>query len=199
MKTKQYQNIVILTGAGISVPSGLQAFRGNGGLWNNHRVEDIADIAGFRRNPKQVRDFYNCLKLTFQKAVPNPAHLAITKLQRKYNVCVLTQNIDTLHEQAGTENVYHIHGRIDESVCTACCYILKSWENISEETICPVCNKKSFMRPNIVFFGEPIHHTDVIQEVLPAADLLLSGHPARYLRLQLLSTLPENSVPVRWS
>lgn len=103
--TKEYKNIVILTGAGISAESGLATFRSSNGLWNNHRVEDVATIEGFQRNPELVHDFYNELKLEIQKAKPNPAHLAITKLQKEYpaEISVITQNVDTLHEKPATK------------------------------------------------------------------------------------------------
>ena len=114
-----YKNILILTGAGISAESGLSTFRSSNGLWNNHRVEDVASIEGFERNPALVHDFYNELKIEVAKAKPNAAHLAITKLQQEYpgQVSIATQNVDTLHEKAGNQNVYHIHGQINQAVC----------------------------------------------------------------------------------
>ena len=112
---KTYSNIVVLTGAGISAESGLATFRSANGLWNNHRVEDVATIEAFQRNPEYVHDFYNELKVEIAKAKPNAAHLAITKLQQEYpgQVSIATQNVDTLHEKAGNKNVYHIHGQIN--------------------------------------------------------------------------------------
>lgn len=114
--SRLYKNIVILTGAGISAESGLATFRSSNGLWNNHRVEDVATVEGFQRNPALVHDFYNELKIEIQKAKPNPAHLAITKLQKEYpgTVSVITQNVDTLHEKAGNTNICHIHGQINQ-------------------------------------------------------------------------------------
>ena len=125
---KQYKNIVILTGAGISAESGLATFRSSNGLWNNHRVEDVASVESFRRNPALVHDFYNNLKLEIQKAKPNPAHLAITRLQNEYpaEISVVTQNVDTLHEKAGNKNIYHIHGQINQAVCLNCGHILET-------------------------------------------------------------------------
>ena len=154
----------------------MSTFRSNNGLWNNHRVEDVADIGGYYRNPELVHAFYNGLKADFQKAAPNPAHQAITKLQHSYpaNISVLTQNIDILHEKAETRNVYHIHGRLDESFCTNCGYVLKSWENINTESICPICGKKGTLRPNIVFFGEPVKHTCIIHDLLSSADAFIA-------------------------
>ena len=121
-----FNNIVILTGAGISAESGLATFRASNGLWNNHKVEDVATVEGFARNPAYVHDFYNELKLELVKAQPNSAHLAITHLQKEYpaNISVVTQNVDTLHEKAGNQNIYHIHGQINQAVCQHCGQIL---------------------------------------------------------------------------
>ena len=112
--TRIYKNIVILSGAGISAESGLSTFRSENGLWNNHRVEDVATIEAYYRNPDYVHQFYNEMRPELYKANPNPAHKAITKLQEKYqaNINVITQNVDVLHEKAGNKNVYHIHGQI---------------------------------------------------------------------------------------
>ena len=104
---EKYKNIVILTGAGISAESGLSTFRSENGLWNNHKVEDVASVEGFARNPEYVHEFYNELRPELFAAKPNPAHLAITKLQENYdaeNISVITQNVDTLHEKAGNKN-----------------------------------------------------------------------------------------------
>ena len=114
---KMYGDIIILSGAGISAESGIPTFRDSDGLWNNHRIEEVATIEAYRRNPEAVHDFYNNLKTDLQKAEPNPAHLAITRLQNEYKngtVSVVTQNVDLLHEKAGNRNVYHIHGQIDQ-------------------------------------------------------------------------------------
>lgn len=150
---KQYKNIVILTGAGISAESGLATFRSSNGLWNNHRVEDVASVEGFRRNPALVHDFYNDLKLEIQKAKPNPAHLAITRLQNEYpaEISVVTQNVDTLHEKAGNKNIYHIHGQINQAICLNCGHILETFGDVDTETVCAQCGVAGMMKPNIVF------------------------------------------------
>lgn len=177
MKTNQYQNIVFLTGAGISAPSGLVTFRGSNGLWNNYPVEKIASIEGFRRNPDCVHAFYNDLKPEFWQATPNAAHLAITRLQQHCpdaNISVITQNIDTLHEKAGNRNVCHIHGQIDEVVCEQCGNILKTWKSITTQSICPYCYADGSMRPNIVFFREPIKHEKTVEKLLEKVDLFIA-------------------------
>lgn len=174
--TRLYKNIVILTGAGISAESGLSTFRGANGLWNNHRVEDVATVEAFERNPEFVHDFYNTLKPEILKAHPNPAHFALTRLQKEYpaEVSVITQNVDTLHEKAGSQNVYHIHGQINQAVCLNCGHILESWNDVTTETVCPSCGIAGMMKPNIVFFGENLLYMDKVEQLLRCCDLFLS-------------------------
>ena len=171
-----YKNILILTGAGISAESGLSTFRSSNGLWNNHRVEDVASIEGFERNPALVHDFYNELKIEVAKAKPNAAHLAITKLQQEYpgQVSIATQNVDTLHEKAGNQNVYHIHGQINQAVCQNCGQILETFGDVDTETVCPHCQIMGMMKPNIVFFGENLLCMDKVDELLRHCDLFIS-------------------------
>lgn len=173
---KQYHNIFILTGAGISAESGLATFRSSNGLWNNHRVEDVASIEGFERNPDLVHDFYNNLKVEVQNVVPNAAHNAITLLQNKYpaDVNVITQNVDTLHEKAGNENVYHIHGQINQAVCLNCGNVLETWGDVDTQTECSSCGIASMMKPNIVFFGENLLCMDKVEVLLRKCDLFIS-------------------------
>lgn len=174
--TKTYKNIVILTGAGISAESGLATFRSSNGLWNNHRVEDVASVEGFERNPELVHDFYNNLKEEIQKAKPNSAHLAITKLQQQYpaKISVITQNVDTLHEKAGNQNIYHIHGQINQAVCLNCGHILETFGDVSTETVCENCRIAGMMKPNIVFFGEQLLCMDEVEKLLRTCCLFIS-------------------------
>ena len=171
-----YKNILILTGAGISAESGLSTFRSSNGLWNNHRVEDVASIEGFERNPALVHDFYNELKVEIAKAKPNAAHLAITKLQQEYpgQISIATQNVDTLHEKAGNQNVYHIHGQVNQAVCLNCGQIMETWGDVDTETTCPHCHIMGMMKPNIVFFGENLLCMDKVEELLRRCDLFIS-------------------------
>ena len=175
MKDK-YSSIVILTGAGISAESGLATFRSSNGLWNNHKVEDVATIEAFQRNPEFVHDFYNQMKPELLSAKPNPAHLAITKLQDKYPapVAVITQNVDTLHEKAGSRNIYHIHGQINQAVCLNCGHVLETWNDVTTETVCPQCSVAGMMKPNIVFFGENLLYMDKVERLLASCDLFIS-------------------------
>ncbi len=171
-----YKNIVILTGAGISAESGLATFRASNGLWNNHKVEDVATIEAFERNPAYVHEFYNELKKELVKAKPNKAHLAITRLQKEYdaNISVVTQNVDTLHEKAGNQNIYHIHGQINQAVCLNCGRILETFGDVDTETVCPHCHIAGMMKPNIVFFGENLLCMDKVDHLLSECDLFLS-------------------------
>lgn len=171
-----YRNIVILTGAGISAESGLATFRSSNGLWNNHRVEDVASVEGFERNPDLVHDFYNGLKTEIQAAQPNAGHMAITRLQQNYPaaVSIITQNVDTLHEKAGSESVYHIHGQINQSVCLNCGRVLETWGDVDSQTQCPHCTVAGLMKPNIVFFGESLLYMDKVDELLAQCDLFIS-------------------------
>ena len=172
----KFKNIVILTGAGISAESGLATFRAANGLWNNHKVKDVATIEAFQRNPAYVHEFYNDLKKEVLAAKPNAAHQAITRLQKEYpaEVSVITQNVDLLHEKAGNQNVYHIHGQINQAVCLNCGQILETSGDVDTETVCPHCGIGGMMKPNIVFFGENLLYMDKVDELLRRCDLFLS-------------------------
>lgn len=175
MKDK-YNRILILTGAGISAESGLATFRSENGLWNNHRIEDVATIEAYYKNQDYVHDFYNNMKPELWNAKPNNAHLAITKLQQEYpaEVNVITQNIDTLHEKAKSKNIYHIHGQINQAVCMNCGHVLETWGDVSSETECTNCQAVGMMKPNIVFFGENLLCMDKVEKLLHTSDLFIS-------------------------
>ncbi len=166
--------IIILTGAGISAESGLATFRDNNGLWNNCSVEEVASIEGFRRNPERVRGFYNELKEISKIAKPNRAHFAIVKLQEKFRVVVITQNIDALHEKAGTEEVYHIHGRLDQVICLKCGNMVTTDAPVTGETKCLICDSFNSFKPNIVFFGENLQCLKESLFMIRRADCFLS-------------------------
>lgn len=196
--SRLYKNIVILTGAGISAESGLATFRSSNGLWNNHRVEDVATVEGFQRNPALVHDFYNELKIEIQKAKPNPAHLAITKLQKEYpgTVSVITQNVDTLHEKAGNTNICHIHGQINQAVCLNCGHILETFGDVDTETTCPQCGISGMMKPNIVFFGENLLGMDKVEQLLQNCDLFISVGTSG-VRFSRRSLCADSQIPWR--
>lgn len=174
--TKTYKNIVILSGAGISAESGLSTFRAENGLWNNHRVEDVATIEAYYRNPEYVHQFYNDMRPELYKAQPNPAHLAITRLQKEYPAAinVVTQNVDTLHEKAENSNVWHIHGQINQIVCMNCGHVFETWGNVSAEDVCEKCGIRAMLKPNIVFFGENLLYMDKVDSLLKTCDLFIS-------------------------
>lgn len=172
----RYSNIVILTGAGISAESGLRTFRDNDGLWEEHRVEDVATPEAFLRDPELVQRFYNERRRGLKDARPNAAHEALARLEAEHgaNVLVVTQNVDDLHEKAGSKNVLHMHGELLEARCRAC-NVVRRWEgDIEQTTPCPVCDEAPALRPNIVWFGEIPFYMDEIEGALYEADLFIS-------------------------
>jgi NAD-dependent deacetylase len=175
-------SIVILTGAGISAESGLPTFRDKDGLWEGHRVEDVASPAGFRRDPELVHRFYNLRRAALYDVTPNAAHIALARLQREYagRVTLITQNVDDLHERAGSEDVIHMHGELRKARCTHCERVF-AWDGDLETTTpCPKCGGIGGMRPDIVWFGEIPYHMERIGELLHEADCFAaigtSGH-----------------------
>lgn len=171
-------SIVILTGAGISAESGLETFRGAGGLWCGHKVEDVATPEAFTRNPDMVHEFYNMRRQGLLKPEinPNPAHRALAELEKKWpgEVLVVTQNIDDLHERAGTKNLIHMHGEVLKAFCHFCRTSIPCRDDLSVDMACAACSKKGGVRPDIVWFGEMPYRMDEIFEALSNCDLFLS-------------------------
>ena len=169
-----FQNIVILTGAGLSAESGLGTFRGPGGLWEDFRIEDVATPEAFMRDPVRVHDFYNLRRSWHKRAGPNAAHLALAKLEREHGaVLTVTQNIDALHEAAGTRRLIHMHGELERALC-ASCGASQAWkEDLSIATLCPRCGRTA-MRPDVVWFGEMPREMERIYEALGSCDLFIS-------------------------
>lgn len=147
--------VVVFTGAGISVESGIQTFRDAGGLWENYRIEDVATPAAFERNPGLVLDFYNQRRKQVAAALPNAAHYAVKELEQFFEVKVITQNIDDLHERAGSSSVLHLHGEIMKARSTADPDLIYPIRG-DELTPGDVCEKGSQLRPHIVWFGEMV-------------------------------------------
>jgi len=170
--------IVILTGAGISRESGLDTFRCAGGIWSQVNLEDVATPEAFARNPKMVQDFYNARRrqLVKDKPQPNPAHLALAKLERDWpgRVLIVTQNIDNLHEEAGSKNIIHMHGELMKIRCNHCNNLHHWEEDLFVTTPCPDCDEIGGLRPHVVWFGEIPLQMDEIYEALEDADLFLS-------------------------
>lgn len=164
--------IVILTGAGISAESGLGTFRDEGGLWSQHRIEDVATPEGFARNPKLVQDFYNARRVQAAQAQPNAAHAAIARLQQTFpgDVILVTQNVDSLHEKAGSPDVIHMHGELAGALCSNCGHRWTAPDHMQVGEHCPHCANPA-ARPDVVWFGEMPYHMDQIYADLISADL----------------------------
>ena len=155
MRLPPASSIVILTGAGISAESGLSTFRDSGGLWEKHRIEDVATPEGFARNPALVHSFYNQRRAQLGSVQPNAAHLALAELERAWpgDFLLVTQNVDNLHDRAGSRKLLHMHGELAKIRCFRCGGVF-DWEgDTSQELPCPACGRKA-MRPHIVWFGE---------------------------------------------
>lgn len=169
------RNIVILTGAGISAESGIDTFRGAGGLWENHRVEDVATPEAFARDPNLVLRFYDMRRATIQQTLPNAAHFALAELDAQWpgQLLVVTQNVDDLHERAGGRRVLHMHGEHLNAWCTACDTRLRWTGPLIDRPPCPVCRAHA-LRPDVVWFGEMPYRMDLIFAALRAADLFVS-------------------------
>ena len=170
--------IVILTGAGISAESGIPTFRASDGLWENHRVEDVAAPQGFARNPALVHRFYNARRrrLLSPEIQPNPAHRALSELEHRFPaaVTVVTQNIDNLHERGGSERVIHMHGELLKGRCTFCRSVFNVENDLSLAASCPECSRRGGLRPDVVWFGEMPHRMDEIDTLLKQCALFVS-------------------------
>lgn len=162
----EMEKIVILTGAGLSAESGLGTFRDEGGLWAQHRIEDVATPEGFARNPQLVHDFYNARRAQAAEASPNDAHRALSRLQREFDgqVVIVTQNVDGLHEKAGS-SVIHMHGALTGALCASCDHRWPAPLEMAPGQICPSCGAPQG-RPDIVWFGEMPYFMDEIAEHL---------------------------------
>ena len=169
------RNIVILTGAGVSAESGIDTFRAEGGLWEQHRVEDVATPEAFERDPDLVLRFYDMRREAIQTKQPNPAHQALAKLDREWSgeLLIVTQNVDDLHERAGANRILHMHGTHLNAWCTAC-DVRSPWRGtLIDRPACPECGEKA-LRPDVVWFGEMPYEMDRIFAALREADLFVS-------------------------
>ncbi len=171
-----YKNIVILTGAGISAESGTATFRAAGGIWAKYDYREVATPDGFARNPGLVHEFYNLRRRLAQKVAPNAAHLALARLEREHGgrVLIVTQNVDDLHERAGSQRLIHMHGELMCALC-AHCEARRPWrEDLSTAVACPDCHRGGGMRPDVVWFGEIPYHMQAISDALDSCDLFVS-------------------------
>ncbi len=169
------RNIVILTGAGISAESGIATFRGPGGLWEGHRVEDVCTPEALAADPVLVHRFYDLRRAALRDVRPNPAHEALARLDREWSgaLLIVTQNVDDLHERAGARRLLHMHGALNQALCAACAARFDWTADLPPGTPCPTCHAPA-LRPDIVFFGEISYGMDRIEAALAEADLFVS-------------------------
>ncbi len=170
------RSIVILSGAGISAESGLATFRGADGLWEGHRVEDVATPEAFRRNPRLVHEFYDARRAKLGAVEPNAAHRALAKLDAKWlgDLMLVTQNVDDLHERAGSRRLIHMHGELQRGWCLACGERFGWAGAMGEGATCPCCQVQGEVRPDIVWFGEMPYEMEQIESALNRCDLFVS-------------------------
>ena len=169
-------NIVILTGAGISAESGIDTFRAAGGLWEQHRVEDVATPQAFARDPDLVLRFYDMRRERIQEVEPNAAHSALARLDALWPdaLTIVTQNVDDLHERAGARRLIHMHGQHLSAWCTRC-DARSAWrDTLGDRPPCPACGAVGMLRPDIVWFGEMPYRMDEIYAAVNRADLFVS-------------------------
>jgi len=209
------KKITVLTGAGVSAESGISTFRDSDGLWENHDVEDVASIEGWYRNPALVLDFYNARRAQLFTVRPNAAHLAIASLEDDFDVTVVTQNVDNLHERAGSTRIIHLHGELTKVRPENCC---NDRDSYSEETVFDIgpdaihigdkAPNGSQLRPHIVWFGEAVPKIETAIDAVEAADIVLivgtslQVYPAaglyRYARMDTpIYIIDPKDVPVR--
>lgn len=166
------KKIVVLTGAGVSAESGLSTFRDAGGLWEGHNVMEVASPEGWRNNKELVLDFYNQRRRQLKNAKPNDAHIALTELEKKYDVTIVTQNVDDLHERAGSTKIIHLHGELNKARSTVDESIVYDLEG-SDITINCRCEKGSQLRPHVVWFGEMVPMMEEAIKAVVSADILI--------------------------
>ena len=166
------KKLVVLTGAGISAESGLKTFRDSDGLWEGYNIEDVATPEAWEHNPVLVQEFYNARRKSVLEAKPNAAHYALAQLEEKYNVTIITQNIDDLHERAGSTNVVHLHGiitRSQSSIDPKLTYLIDGWELKMGE----ICELGSPLRAHVVWFGEDVPMIEPAARICSGADIFM--------------------------
>lgn len=187
-------NIVVLTGAGMSAESGLKTFRDADGLWEGHDVMSVASPEGFASNPELVLEFYNQRRRQLLQVEPNTAHFALAELQKEFNVTIITQNVDDLHERAGSKNVIHLHGELLKVRSTYDEFDIHDWT--TDLVIGDTCSKGYQLRPHIVWFGEMVPMIEKAMRICETADILLiigtslQVYPAASLMHYVDSSIP---------
>lgn len=167
------KKVVVLTGAGISAESGIATFRASDGLWENHRVEDVASPEGWARNPALVQEFYNQRRAAANQAQPNAGHRALVELERAYEVVIITQNVDDLHERAGSSRVIHLHGKLNEARSSRYEELVYPLGTKTRIDMGELCERGHQLRPNIVWFGEAVPLIERAAEETATADIML--------------------------
>ncbi|RLD91724.1 MAG: NAD-dependent deacylase [Bacteroidetes bacterium] len=190
------ETVVVLTGAGISAESGCNTFRDNNGLWRKHRVEEVASPYAWQHTPQLVMDFYNERRKKLFTAQPNAGHKALVKLESKYHVIIITQNVDDLHERAGSSHVLHLHGelkKVRSTIDPTLVYELDKWEL----KLGDLCEKGSQLRPHIVWFGEAVPMIEQAIEMAKKADhfIIIGTSMAVYPAASLINYI-KRSVPM---
>ncbi len=185
--------IVVLTGAGISAESGIKTFRDAGGLWEGHRVEDVATPEAWHRQPEVVLQFYNDRRKQLLEVTPNAAHLALAELESTDDVVIITQNVDDLHERAGSTNVIHLHGELLKVRSITHPDLVYEWKK--DLSLGDLCDRQSQLRPHIVWFGEMVPMLErAIEEMLEAAIVLVIGSSMQvYPAASLVSYAPDDA------
>jgi NAD-dependent deacetylase len=173
---REIRNIVVLTGAGISAESGLATFRGPDGLWEGHRVEDVATPEAFVRDPVLVHRFYDARRENLMRVEPNDAHKALARLDAEWpgELLIVTQNVDDLHERAGAKRLLHMHGELRSAWCRACDARTAWADDLGHGPECPACGAAGRLRPDIVWFGEMPYEMERIDRALMHCDLFVS-------------------------
>ncbi len=165
------KRLVILTGAGMSAESGIKTFRDANGLWEGHDIYEVASPQGFYNNPELVLDFYNQRRRQLLSVTPNQGHYNLVSLEKEYDVFIITQNVDDLHERAGSNNVLHLHGELRKARSTANPKLVYSWDK--DIVLGDFCEKKSQLRPHIVWFGEDVPLLEQAISLTSKADILV--------------------------
>jgi NAD-dependent deacetylase len=165
------KKIAVLTGAGMSAESGIRTFRDANGLWENHDIMEVASIMGWLKNQPLVLDFYNQRRRQLNEVEPNPGHLALTELENEFDVTIITQNIDDLHERAGSKNIIHLHGELKKARSTRNPQLIYEWNKDIQPG--DTCELGSQLRPHIVWFGEEVPMLGPAAEVVSGADHIL--------------------------
>ena len=186
------KKLVVFSGAGISAESGVQTFRDSNGLWENHRVEDVASPEGFERNPQMVLDFYNARRRQLNEVLPNKAHLILAELEDDFDVNIITQNVDDLHERAGSTKVIHLHGELKKARPVNSESNIIPWEK--DLNLGDLNFEGIQLRPHIVWFGEMVPEMDKAIDLCSKADffLVIGTSMSVYPAAGLIHYIPEN-------